>query len=289
MVNVGRNQVAHRLSTVTVSPTLQSSLLEMVEQDNLLGPQNWSAVIPTISGALGATDAQLVQPFALAWGALNAGLRRLDHVQDGDPSPFPLPTVPAVGAHYNLLLSYYLLATTLLDDLDGNHIPASRLLRLRKWWGDCLLRVASGQQADLELFQDKHENVAMLNEYQHIVQAKTGALFALAFGGTAMLLTDDAETIVTLSEVGEVYGMLVQYGDDVLDANEQVNPTVTLPRAYAAAYQAQKQVPVVSMHTFWNRIYTAYVQQVEHALATLGAPVSIIVRQLFTDTFESNP
>ncbi len=288
MVSLVKHQVNQRLTTVAISPALHHVLLEMVDQDDPLADHNWAIIIPTIACALGATDKALVQPFALAWGTLNAALRRLDHVQDDDARSVPLPTVPVIGAHYNLLLSYYLLATALLDTLDGDSIPPARLLCLRQWWADCLLRVASGQQADLEVVQDDQQGAELLTQYQHVVQAKTGALFALAFGGTARLLTDDVEVITVLSEVGEVYGMLVQYGDDVRDADEQVNRAVTLPHAYAASRQRSTQLPVNDVHAFWHYIYMSYMQQVEYALAPLPIYTATTIRHLFTRSFESS-
>ncbi len=280
-------QIARRLHNVAVVPAIQACLQEMVAQDTHAERHTWRDIIPTISHMLGATEISQVQPFASAWELLYAALRHLDHLQDGDACDYPLPTTASVGAQYNLLLSYYLLAATLLDELDPHTIPALRLLRLRRLWSDCLLRVASGQQADLESVQEACGGLAALEQYQQVVQAKTGALFALAFGGTAILTTDNRDTIRILSFVGEVYGMLVQYSDDVLDSAIQVNPSITLPRAYAESRTKHHGcLPDHDMVAFWQHIYQAYINQVEAALAGLPAQIQSGIRQLFATTFE---
>jgi len=278
-------QVAQRLEEVGVSPALRSSLHALIAHDDITSRRNWGHIIPSVSAALGATDPLLVQPFALAWGTLNAALRHLDHVQDGDIIDTSLLTSVPIAAQYNVLLTYYLLATTFLDDLDGSAIPPTRLLRLRRLWSDCLLLVASGQQADLEQRHDTLRGLEALERYQQLVQAKTGALFALAFGGTAMLLTDDQSTIEILYDAGTVYGMLVQFGDDIGDAQSQCNPALTLPRAYRMN-QASHSELLPDVDAFWHVIYTDHVHQVKHALAALPAPMQTQINQLFTTVFE---
>lgn len=280
-------RVCTRLADAGVSPSLQSTLHALVEQDDIWGRRNWGHVIPAVAAALGTQEPASIQPFAAAWGLLNAALRRIDHVQDGDDSDTPLPASLSVSAQYNLLLTYYLLATTLLDNLNNGSIPPTRQLRLRRLWVDCLLRVADGQQADLESSHTGHAEPDDLDRYQHLVQAKTGALFALAFGGTATLLSDDPRLIATLFDVGEVFGMLVQYGDDVVDAASQVNASLTLPRAYHASQTAQQAAAVLpDACTFWHFVYTEYVAQVQQALADLPAPAQTTICHLFTSTFE---
>jgi len=280
-------RIRTRLADAGVSPSLQATLHTLVEQDDIGGQHNWGHVIPAVAAALDAPKPASIQPFAAAWGLLNAALRRIDHVQDGDVSDIPLPASLSVGAQYNLLLAYYLLATTLLDDLDSAVIPPARQLRLRRVWTDCLLRVAEGQQADLESSHTVHAGLEDLDRYQHLVQAKTGALFALAFGGTATLLSDDPQLIAMLFDVGEVFGMLVQYGDDVLDAPSQVNGALTLPRAYHAGQTAQPAAPTLpDTRVFRHFVYTEYFAQVQQALAGLPATTQTTICHLFTSTFE---
>jgi geranylgeranyl pyrophosphate synthase len=93
--------------------------------------------------------------------------------------------------------------------LSPDHIPANRILRLRELWTETMLRMASGQQRDLTASGDACDSP--LDTYQQLAQAKTGATFALAFGGTAILLTDETRTIDALILIGEIYGTLLQY------------------------------------------------------------------------------
>ena len=47
--------------------------------------------------------------------------------------------------------------------------------------------------------------------------------------GLATLLTDDLTLVDALTQVGEIYGTLVQYADDLRDAVDQPNAALTLP------------------------------------------------------------
>ena len=70
---------------------------------------------------------------------------RLDHIQDSDPESDPVfaPEVPS-AIRYNLVFGYYILATSLLDQLSANSFAPCRLLRLRALWTEQMLRMASG-------------------------------------------------------------------------------------------------------------------------------------------------
>src|SRR5205823_6417559 len=93
-------------------------------------------------------EPESITPFAAAWSLMYGATIRLDHLQDDDPVDDPLPA-NRPNAQYNLVLSYYVLATGLLDMLPVESIPAQRILRLRQFWTDMMLRMASGQQRDL--------------------------------------------------------------------------------------------------------------------------------------------
>ena len=278
--------VVNRLADARISASFQAQLLDLVKQDDIASRQNWSFLIPAVAHALDPQKEAYVQPFAAVWGLLLAALRRLDHLQDGHADDAPSPTRASTSERYNLLLSYYLLATMVLDELDSDALPIGRLLRLRKLWADCLMRVASGQQVDLELGHRIAPLSADLDLYQFVVQAKTGAFFTLAFGGTATLLTDDQVTINVLSDVGTVFGMLVQYGDDLADAATQPNPTITLPRSYHAQLAQHPYANIhPSINAFWRFVYADYFRHVEQALSVLPITVRSAIGHLFTSTF----
>ncbi len=286
------DQIAQRLNNVPLVPQVRGALLRMVDQDHRTSrcEPHWSSLISHIDQLLRDGDTTNIEPFAVAWATLYAVLRRLDHLEDSDPVQPPMPSTSSVAASYNLVFTYYLVATSLLDDLSTDVLPARRILRLRRMWTDLLLSAACGQQRDLELNEPEETNLAMLDRYQEIAKAKTGAIFALAFGGTATLATDDPVLISTLTFAGEVYGLLLQYSDDLLDESLDRNKIFTLPAAYSTARAGFGTGPVSGeLRAFWQYIYTIYVNRVEAALAPLAPPVRSGIRQLFTTAFERRP
>jgi geranylgeranyl pyrophosphate synthase len=280
------DQVTQRLQQVVLLPELRRALQDMVayDQGRLMRNPQWGMVIPTVQRVLGGAE-EHVAPFAAAWSLMYAAIVRLDHLQDGDPAENALPTIDRPSAQYNLVFSYYVLGTSLLDMLSPDYVPVHRILRLRRFWTDMLLRMASGQQRDLTACEDDCESLS-LDYYQQLAQAKTGATFALAFGGTALLLTDDTRTIDVLTLVGEIYGTLLQYSDDLHDATAQPNATVTLPKVLAMVRPAH--VSELTGHTsiaFGAYLYHSYYEQVVRMLAELPAGVQQGILELFDKTF----
>jgi hypothetical protein len=277
-------QVAQRIQHVALLSELRTALQQMVKSDEerVSRHPHWGAVIPSLQRLLCGTDVRL-EAFAAAWSLMYAAIVRLDHLQDGDPVDDPLPTNEQPSAQYNLLFSYYILATGLLDLLSPDHIPASRILRLRTFWTDTMLRMASGQQRDLTVNGPACDSP--LEYYQQLAQAKTGATFALAFGGTAILLTDDTQTIDTLTLVGEMYGSLLQYSDDLLDETTQPNPTLTLPQALTLVRPAHASDNVHTPAGFGAYVYRAYHDKMIQALACLPVAVQQGILDLFDKAF----
>jgi hypothetical protein len=282
-------QVEQRLAGVEVLPTLRPALIELATQDD---PDNtvvspWAQIIPHLYAALG-DDESSICPFNHAWMLLVAAMRRLDHLQDGDVPDHPLPTTEQHGAQYNLVFSYYMSATALLDELDVHRLSPVRLLRLRRLWADTLLVAASGQQHDLEQGPSVHADPISLDEYQRIAYAKSGALFALAFSGVATLATDDPIIIATCSFVGHIYGMLVQFKDDIDDVVTQQDAGMNLLRVYDTLRISHNiEWHPHAVGAYWTHVYTAYIGQVDQALVALPADVRGSIRHLFASTFES--
>jgi Polyprenyl synthetase len=243
----------------------------------------WGSIIPTIQRILG-DETNSARPFAGAWSLLYMALGRLDCLQDGDPLDIPLPTINQINAQYNLVLSYYVLAESLLDQLSPDLIPVYRILRLRRLWTDMMLRMGAGQQRDLLSHNSRTEHNP-LEYYQEIAQSKTGAAYALAIGGTATLLTDDDKLIDTFTVVGEIYGTLLQYSDDVIDAETQKNETITFPAAFhSAAAPSNEHTPQL----FWRYVYHAYHEQLALEIANLAVEQQEAIFQLFVRTFDSD-
>ena len=120
----------HRLSRMMYSLKMLRSILETVCCRNFGGiccnwrprtlngfgqNHHWLWVIPTLQLVLHG-ESQQITPFRMAWGFMYAVTVRLDHLQDHDPVVDPLPT-DQPNAQYNLIFAYYVLATSLLDDL----------------------------------------------------------------------------------------------------------------------------------------------------------------------------
>jgi hypothetical protein len=147
--------------------------------------------------------------------------------------------------------------------------------------------MAGGQQRDLVIHGCEY-NDAPLEMYQQLAQAKTGAMFALAFGGTAMLLTDDIQIINILIAVGEIYGTLLQYSDDLRDVATQPNLTLTLPQALCLTQPFYKSTS--TSHTpeaFWSYVYHAYYAQASQILSQLPTAMQQSILALFDRTFET--
>ncbi len=284
------DQVAPRLSTVDLLPMLRDTHLQMLADDGLaMSHTTFPSLIPTIYRLLGGSHECLITPFAGAWITLIAASRRLDHAQDDEQDEQTDPSMCHVGAKYNVLLSYMLVALSVLDDLDTHAIPAARILRLRRLWSNSLLRAASGQQEDLEASycQGSIRTGSALDWYQQIAQAKSGALFGLAFGGTAILATDEQAIISALTTTGEAFGTLLQYSDDLRDVATQPLHKATLPFTYAAAIDDVKQpIPPHDVFDFWHRIYCAHLRYVDGVLAPCTSTTKQGIRQLFAETFE---
>ncbi|NJO83973.1 MAG: class 1 isoprenoid biosynthesis enzyme [Blastochloris sp.] len=278
--------IPQRIAGLDLDPEVARTLLQVSRDDTarLATLPHLAPLFPALGAALGH-DPESIAGFRAAWLLLYAAISRLDHLQDNDPMEHPLPAVGAVGAQYNLVLAMYVLANSLLDEL-ASAVPASRLIRLYRLWNDLVLRMAHGQQRDLQLGTTALSGgAADLDAYQQIAQDKTGATFALAFGGTAILLTDDAATIATLTAVGESYGTLIQYGDDLRDAAQQPTHAATLPavlrRLPHFADPSQQH-----LHAFWSYALTTSVAAVQERLAEHPARMQTHISALFTQVFE---
>lgn len=274
-----------RLRTLVVLPELQTMLEHMVGYDaSRLGDnQQWAGIIPAIQHILGA-NSDTIAPFAEAWCAMYAASVRLDHLQDGDPHGDARFAALPPPIQYNLVFSYYTLATHALDDLSPARIPEHRIRRVRRMWSERLLRMASGQHRDLVIPSSSAAD-RPLAVYEDLARCKTGAVFALAFGGVAALHTDDPQMIEALTLAGEIYGMLLQYSDDVIDAAEQANCTLTLPHALIQTRPDLAGPADRVSGAFWEHLYQAYYRAAAQVLAGLPAHVQHGILTLFDTAF----
>lgn len=275
--------IATRLTSTELRPEFVEGLTQLLalEVGQLQQHSPVVAMFATLSTVLQAPAAVLA-PFRAAWTLMYATIGRLDSLQDGDPIKAP-PQLASLGAHYNLVFASYIVAASLLDDL-AEEVAAARLLRLQRWWNDCMLRMADGQQHDLAS-ADEPRAFDTLAVYQQIAQAKTGATYALAFGGIAMLLTDDETLVAGLIQVGEIFGTLVQYTDDLSDALSQPNAALTLPELLQSLPLEGSRSPEQIATAFWSYLYPIYLRAAREALdgyPRLGDQITALFAEVFT-------
>ncbi|GAC1553872.1 MAG: hypothetical protein NVS2B7_29830 [Herpetosiphon sp.] len=286
-------RVLERLQTIEMLPEFRAALVSLAEYesaaDDSIGP-NVCSFLLTLYQLLGGTNEEHVLPFVEAWSMLRAMLSHLDHLQDGDIDAKLSPTPSHVPTQYNAAFAYYILATALLDDLDSQTIPVSRLLHLRRMWTDSLLCAASGQQRGLIHSNTPNGERVTLEHYQQSAEAKSGSIFGLAFGGAATLATDDLRLVRASHAIGKVYGTLLQFADDLLDASIDATSALTLPHAYAMAREGAVVPSSQELYLFWRQyIYPTYLDQVKKTVDAIAPTARLDVLHLFTVTFEKQP
>ena len=249
----------------------------------------FGGVVPLLYEALGGTDAVALAVWQTAWTMLSGFWQEFDHFTDGDIQQ--TSGAPEYGLGLNGSVGYGFAATALLDDLETTSCDTTRAYRLRRLWNDCFLRTAAGQQRDMNFRISPSDAVQgareLLTASQELARVKAGALYALAFGGTAILTTDDQATIDVMKLIGEVYGMLLMHGDDVRDVNDPNESSLSFAQAYLAA--APNLAPTASVGTledFFQFVYQQYLLYVGQLTMQLAKPLREFIRQLFATTFE---
>jgi Polyprenyl synthetase len=278
--------LAERLDESRVLPELRHALLQLASADvvQLAQGRYWAWIIPELQKSLGGDQIDIT-PFLLAWATLHLATSRLDHVQDNDPDD-QLQAIGGVSVQINTVLGGYALATGLLDLLPPATVPTHRLFALHRLWSTQLLRTAGGQQRDL--LQAGHASpFADLTVYQESAQAKSGAMFTLAFGGVASLLTDDQGVINCYSAAGELFGTLVQYHDDLLDREAQQGEALTLPSVLRTTASAEHERRAAgNLPAFWRHLYAAYLAHLGHLSAGCDNRHRDGLRAIFARAFE---
>lgn len=277
------------LPAFPVSDELRIALKTLLGSASLSTPEPlWLEAIEGIAGSLHANP-RVIAPFVEAWRLLYVVTLFLDHLQDGDPLGEPQLEALPPAIQYHLAFSVYLAAQHTLALLDSSVLPAARIERIQRFWAASVARLASGQYVDLSLSvrPAKLHGEPALNMYEWLALEKTGATFALAFGGVAMLATDDEVQIAALTEAGSVYGMLLQYRDDLVDREQQEGQpeALTLTRALLAAHPSLAAHSVQATSMFWNSIYAEYRQTLAIILAPLPATTRTIYEELLRQSF----
>ncbi|NCC31909.1 MAG: hypothetical protein EOM24_07770 [Chloroflexia bacterium] len=226
-------------------------------------------------------------PFIQAWQWGYTATLLLDHLQDGDVITPRWVAEQPLALQYHLAFSSYVLAQRQLAALDPAVIPLRRCQRIQVLWADLLFRCAAGQYRDLTTVAEGHgvSGEEPLAAYEQICAYKTGTLFALAFGGIAALATDAQPLVEAATNAGMVYGMLLQYYDDLTDtsAQEQQLSTLTLQRALRSMkIHAEEREHLVAIT--WSLVHAQYLRALHAILAPLPDEVQAAFRAMVTQT-----
>lgn len=275
------NALAQRVAPLALPAGTLQPLLGLAGRDaaRLERRPEIAQIIPSV-GKLLDVDTVACQAFAQAWLLMYAAIQHLDHLQDGDEITDALLQDGTVAVQYNRVFSYYVLATSLLDAVSGQ---AEYMRHLRQFWTDCMLHMAFGQQLDL-VAALPDTGVPEFEAYQHVIQAKTGATFALAFGGPALMAGAKSSVFDALTAVGCIYGMLLQLRDDIYDRNHTGQPKLSLPHLVSALPIKDAKDSDIA-EAFWSFIYPHYYVAVVDQMATCTSRLRDGVLHLFTSVF----
>jgi hypothetical protein len=260
--------------------------------DRLCDPQGslaphpaWLAGIKQTGSALGC-PAAAVGAYISGWRRLYTAILLLDHLQDDDPIDDWLAELPT-PLRYHLAFSVYAAAQQALSVL-ATYTSPTRFVRLYGFWTKTVSHLALGQYCDLTGTVTPSNGTAdqTLDAYEAIAAQKTGSVFALAFGGSAMLATDDLAQIDAAGAAGLLFGLLLQYQDDLLDAPRQATQrqTPTFVRALAAVHGVDPAAALPATAA-WALVYTHYLRGLEPILAPLPESARDAITTSFYTTF----
>jgi len=286
-----RSNLLHSLQQLHVDDAFGSALARLLDGT---GDRPtwlvWRESLERFGTELGITPSALA-PFLNAWCLLYIVTLALDHVQDGDALSDPWFAAQPAAMQYQLVFSTFAVALHALSQLPAGGIPPERIVRLHARWAASITQIAEGQYLDLaqgaQQAATDTPSQALLTRYERIAAQKTGATFALGFGGVAELATDSAHVVEAASRAGLAYGLLLQYNDDLLDAATQRDrpQALTLERALCAAYPEASAQPAQAAQHFWRHVYAQYIEQFPVILAPLPSAAQTIVFDLLRDSF----
>lgn len=263
----------------------KTALARLCDGPESLAPlPRWRHAIEQLGAVLGATPSQLAA-FTQAWSTLYSATLLLDHVQDGDDvGDAWLASLP-IALQYHLAFSAYAAAQRQLYELTERIAPACGA-RLQDLWSSAVLELAVGQYHDLmALNRFLVSHPVSLDAYERIAAQKTGAAFGLALGAVAALATDDVAQIDAATNAGLVFGMLLQYCDDLADAEVQTAQPAALTLARVWTTQEGVDAPELGPSAAWGLIYAHYHQALGVILAPLPEPGRVVIQTLLYDTF----
>jgi geranylgeranyl diphosphate synthase type I len=137
-----------------------------------------------------------------------------DDIEDQDPARHHRPTVWSVwGVPQAINAGDGMFAVSRLAVQRLRGFPAERVLEFARLIDEACVRVCEGQFLDIS-FETRTD--VTTERYRAMAAKKTGALFAAAAQGAALLATDDVAVRETLARFGDAFGQAFQAHDDVL-------------------------------------------------------------------------
>jgi geranylgeranyl diphosphate synthase, type I len=159
-------------------------------------------------------DARAALPAAAAIELLHNFTLIHDDIEDQDPARHHRPTVWSVWGvpqAINAGDGMFAVSRVAVQRLQG--FSSERVLAFAKLVDEACVRVCEGQFLDIS-FETRTD--VTTERYRAMAAKKTGALFAAAAQGAAMLATDDPSIRETLARFGDAFGQAFQAHDDVL-------------------------------------------------------------------------
>jgi geranylgeranyl diphosphate synthase, type I len=159
-------------------------------------------------------DARAVLPAAAAIELLHNFTLIHDDIEDQDPARHHRPTVWSVwGVPQAINAGDGMFAVSRLAIQRLRGFPPERVLAFAALVDEACVRVCEGQFLDIS-FESRTDVTP--ERYRAMAGRKTGALFAAAAQGAAVLGSDDPGVRATLARFGEAFGQAFQAHDDLL-------------------------------------------------------------------------
>jgi geranylgeranyl diphosphate synthase type I len=159
-------------------------------------------------------DARAALPAAAAIELLHNFTLIHDDIEDQDPARHHRPTVWSVwGIPQAINAGDGMFAASRLALRRLRSFPADRVLEFAAIVDEACVRVCEGQFLDIS-FETRTD--VTTQRYRAMAAKKTGALFAAAAQGAAVLATDERSTREALARFGSAFGQAFQAYDDLL-------------------------------------------------------------------------
>lgn len=269
----------NRLDSISIDSDLQKNLYDIYMADSIRFSKRTALnVIYEIASSLDSYESsqECIAILNNAWHMMYGMIIRLDDIQDNQPIAPPFPNDIDLSTQYNILFSQYLIAESILDDLISNNLSIYRYVKIRRLWSDMMIRMSSGQYCDIcSKNQPIEQDIAI--KYQQIAQSKTGATYALAFGSIGIILFEDKSIYESLAVIGEIYGTLIQYGDDINDYESDMDKSVS----FVDIVKKSESSPI----HMYKYIYSIYYEHVELNMINFPDQLKNSIKGLFVKTF----